>query len=82
MLTQQAIEWVPLVDLPTWSGRKQPKRNNVAANEGKAKRYYNVTPFVGCVPHSLSRKGHCMTLTSCLRRSGLSDSHHGIAGGS
>jgi hypothetical protein len=54
MLTQQAIEWVPLIDLPTWSGRKQPKRNNVAANEGKAKRYYNVTPFVGYVPQSSS----------------------------
>ena len=43
-LTQQAIEWVSLTDLPTWSGRK-PKRGN--GGDDKAKRYYNVTPFVG-----------------------------------
>ncbi|OWZ52898.1 mRNA-decapping enzyme subunit 2 [Cryptococcus neoformans c45] len=36
-----AIEWVPLQDLPTWSANKRGPRKT-----GKAKRFYNVTPFV------------------------------------
>ncbi|KIY30842.1 mRNA-decapping enzyme subunit 2 [Cryptococcus gattii E566] len=36
-----AIEWVALQDLPTWSGNKRGPRKT-----GKAKRFYNVTPFV------------------------------------
>lgn len=36
-----AIEWVALQDLPTWSGNKRGPRKTA-----KAKRFYNVTPFV------------------------------------
>jgi mRNA-decapping enzyme subunit 2 len=40
-LTIQAIEWVRLTELPTWTG-KRPKKTN-----SKDKKFYNVTPFVG-----------------------------------
>lgn len=41
-LTFQAIEWVRLTDLPTWTGKKPKKVAGV-----KEKKFYNVTPFVG-----------------------------------
>lgn len=40
----QAIEWVPLSELPTWKKKKGAKADN-----GKEKKYYMVAPFVGCV---------------------------------
>lgn len=48
-----AIEWVPLVDLPTWVNKKGPKRTG-----GKGqKRFYNVTPFVGPLKKWLQKNG-------------------------
>ena len=43
IIDSQAIEWVPFVDLPTWTGKKGPK---TTTEKGK-KKFYNVTPFVG-----------------------------------
>ncbi|ORX34807.1 hypothetical protein BD324DRAFT_604335 [Kockovaella imperatae] len=48
-----AIEWVPFVDLPTWTNKRGPKTTN---EKGK-KRFYNVTPFVGPLKRWLSEHG-------------------------
>ncbi|ORY20476.1 Dcp2, box A domain-domain-containing protein [Naematelia encephala] len=46
-----AIEWVRLVDLPTWTGKKGGKTAT------KGKRFYNVTPFVGPLKRWLQERG-------------------------
>lgn len=48
-----AIEWVPLVDLPTWVFKKGPKRTGGK----KQKRFYNVTPFVGPLKKWMQKNG-------------------------
>ncbi|KAK8845593.1 hypothetical protein IAR55_006309 [Kwoniella newhampshirensis] len=62
-----AIEWVRLMDLPTWMGRRGPKRTG---GQGQ-KRFYNVTPFVnplktwlkehGINPYMKPKKAHQAT---------------------
>ncbi|RXK34654.1 hypothetical protein M231_08089 [Tremella mesenterica] len=48
-----AIEWVKLVDLPTWTGRRGPKTTD---RRGQ-KKFYNVTPFVGPLKRWLADHG-------------------------
>ncbi|GMK58933.1 hypothetical protein CspeluHIS016_0603750 [Cutaneotrichosporon spelunceum] len=47
------IEWVPVLDLPTWT--KQRNQKPVAG--GKPKRFFNVTPFVSGIKAFLQKNG-------------------------
>ncbi|BEI99281.1 hypothetical protein CcaverHIS631_0403240 [Cutaneotrichosporon cavernicola] len=47
------IEWVPVLDLPTWT--KQRNQKPVAG--GKPKRFFNVTPFVSGIKTFLKKNG-------------------------
>ncbi|WWD22542.1 hypothetical protein CI109_107035 [Kwoniella shandongensis] len=48
-----AIEWVRLMDLPTWVGKRGPKRTG---GQGQ-KKFYNVTPFVNPLKTWLKEHG-------------------------